>query len=370
MNSAWVAAGFALASMTGTEPVPPPPTASYWVYVANESSDLVSRVRFGPDGLVEEKTIRAGGLRPDELSGPHGLTVSPNGKEWFVSLAHGLPYGQIWKLETGTDRFLDSTTVGLFPATMAVTPDGSTLYVVNFNLHGDMVPSSVSVVFTPLLGEQRKVETCLMPHGGRITHDGRFHYSACMMSDQLVEIATGRNAVSRRLSLAPGHEGVMAGDPQGHMTMGPPGCKPTWVAISPDDRLLYVPCNGRKEVLEIDRASLAITRRLPTGAGPYNATVSADGKWLVVTLKSNQAAALFDLASGTETRVPTTQPITHGVVVTPDSRYAFITNEAIGATRSTLDVIDLSTRTVVASVQLQYQAGGIGFWKMERPVKP
>ncbi len=116
--------------------------------------------------------------------------------------------------------------------------------MVNFNLHGDMVPRSVSVVFTPLLGKQRKIETCLMPHGGRITHDGRFHYSACMMSDQLVEIATGRNEVSRRLSLAPGHEGVVTGDPQGHMTMGPPGCKPTWVAISPDDRLLYAPCSA------------------------------------------------------------------------------------------------------------------------------
>ena len=34
------------------------PAASYWVYVANESSDLVSRVRFGPNGVVEEKTIQ------------------------------------------------------------------------------------------------------------------------------------------------------------------------------------------------------------------------------------------------------------------------------------------------------------------------
>ena len=47
----------------GTSPAQSPSTAptteaasTYWVYVANESSDLVSRVRFGPDGAIEEKT--------------------------------------------------------------------------------------------------------------------------------------------------------------------------------------------------------------------------------------------------------------------------------------------------------------------------
>ena len=28
------------------------PEANYWVYVANEASDAVSRVRFGPDGAT------------------------------------------------------------------------------------------------------------------------------------------------------------------------------------------------------------------------------------------------------------------------------------------------------------------------------
>ena len=32
---------------------------------------------------------------------------------------------------------------------MDVSADGQFLFVVNFNLHGDMVPSSVSVVSTP-----------------------------------------------------------------------------------------------------------------------------------------------------------------------------------------------------------------------------
>ena len=57
--------------------------------------------------------------------------------------------------------------------------------------------------------------------------------------------------------------------------------------------------------------------------------------------------------------------MTHGVVITPDGRYAFVTNEAVGATRGTVDVIDIEAGVIAASVDLHYQPGGLGFWKME-----
>ena len=338
--------------------------ATYWVYVANESSDLVSLVRFDAHGAVEEKTIEVG-YHPADIDGAHGLTVSPTGQHWYVSIAHGLPYGQIWKFETGTDRFVDSTTVGLFPATMALAPDGGTLFVVNFNLHGDPIPSSVSAVFTPFLAETQKIETCVRPHGSRVSRDGTRHYSGCLLSDQLVEIATDRMEVSRRLRLTRGHEGFVGDDSRADRVAGGDACRPTWVAVATDDRHLYVPCNGRGEVLEIEASTLTIQRRFPTGNGPYNADVTPDGSHLVVTLKGNQAVAIFDLATGKETRVETSRPVTHGVVVSPDSRYAFVSNEAVGATRGTVDVIDIAAGRLVTSVEVQYQPGGIAFWKME-----
>jgi DNA-binding beta-propeller fold protein YncE len=149
------------------------------------------------------------------------------------------------------------------------------------------------------------------------------------------------------------------------MAMGEGICKPTWVAVSADDRSLYVPCNGRREVLEINAQTLEIERRFATGKGPYNADVTPDGQYLVVSLKGDQAVAIFELATGHETRVPTSQPVTHGVAVTPDSRYAFVSNEAVGRTRGTVDVIDLEAKQRVASVEVQHQPGGIGFWRME-----
>ncbi len=368
--------GAALAVALTAMPLDAQEATVYRAYVANESSDLVSLVRFDGSEVVEEEAIEVG-FHPADLDGAHGISVSPTGEHWYVSIAHGQPYGQIWKMETATNELVDTAVVGLFPATMAVSPDGGALFVVNFNLHGDHVPSSVSSVFTPMMTEVRQIETCVMPHGSRLSSDGLKHYSTCMMSDQLVETDVQGLEVSRRMVLTGGREHVMSGShgaaeggmggdhDMGMMNMSSePGtvCKPTWVLPSPDDSKLYVPCNGRGDVLEIDRETMDVLRRFPTGAGPYNADITPDGKTLLVTLKGDQAVAILDLESGEETRIETSQPVTHGIAVTADGRYAFVTNEAVGATRGTVDVIDVGQRRIVASAELHYQPGGIAVW--------
>ena len=104
------------------------PIADYWAYVANESSDIVSLIRFGDDGFVEEKTITVG-LHPADLDGAHGVSVSPDGAHWYVSLAHGTPYGKIWKFETGSSRFVFArrTTIRSRPRLdhLSATPRGN-----------------------------------------------------------------------------------------------------------------------------------------------------------------------------------------------------------------------------------------------------
>ena len=55
----------------------------------------------------------------------------------------------------------------------------------------------------------------------------------------------------------------------------------------------------------------------------------------------------------------------HGVVIAPDGRFAFVSNEGIGAESGTVDVIDLKAGRRVASADVGLQAGGITFWKLE-----
>ena len=72
--------------------------ANYFAYIAAESDDTVDLVRFGPDGGELVRRIPVG-ILPNEIEGPHGVRVSPDGRHWYVSIAHGMPYGTIHKFE-------------------------------------------------------------------------------------------------------------------------------------------------------------------------------------------------------------------------------------------------------------------------------
>ena len=61
---------------------------------------------------------------------------------------------------------------GTFPRHCRSRPTAFYAYVVNFNLHGEMVPSTVSVVSTDEMVEVARIQTCTMPHGSRLNADG------------------------------------------------------------------------------------------------------------------------------------------------------------------------------------------------------
>ena len=356
------------------------PEAYYWIYVLAESADRIHRVRFGPSGAEVEQSLHIG-MFPVMAEGPHGIQVSPRGDYFYVTTGHGVPDGKFWRFDVETGQATeDPIDLGRFPASLDVTPDGLFGFVVNFNLYGAMVPSSVSAVYLPTMTEVARTETCTMPHGSRVSHDGQHQYSVCMMDDQLVEISTRTFEVSRRFSLRTGEEGPielaprMADHHHHHEEEAPHSdhgdhhhstCTPTWVDPSPDNRYLYVACSRTDEVLEIDREDWSLARRMPTGRGPYNLEVSPDGRLLVVTLKQGDGVEFFDLTTGESLgQVPSSTRVTHGVVISPDSRFAFVSVEGIGDEPGKVDIYDLRTLEQVESVPVRQQAAGIAFFRM------
>jgi len=361
-------------------PVVRPPTQDYLALVASESVDQIAVVRFGPGGIRIDRTNTTG-VMPADVDGPHGVAVSPDGKFYYVSTAHGTPYGFLWKYALANDSLAGRVMLGNFPATMQITPDGAFAYVVNFNLHGEMVPSSVSIVATDEMLEVARVPTCTMPHGSRINAQGTKQYSACMMDDMAVEIDTRSFTVARHFVVGKGKERGVQGAPSsarsdhaahdmgGHGMEAPkPGdvsCSPTWVQPSADGSRIYVACNKSSDIVEIDAARWALVRRIPAGDGVYNLAVTHDGKLLVATNKRGKSTSVIDLRSGAElARIPTTRRVVHGAAVSTDDRYAFISQEGIGSEPGTVDVIDLRALQKVATIDVGQQAGGIDFWKV------
>ena len=321
----------------------------YYAYVASESTDEVALIRFDGSEATIEETIAVGTI-PVETEGAHGMTVSPDGQHWFVSIAHGKPFGRVVKYETGTNRKAGAAEVGLFPATMQISEVTGLLYVVNFNLHGEREPSTVSVVEPTTMTELDRIETGVMPHGSRLSPDHRKHYSVGMMDGTLYEIDVMTGEVTRTLKTGEG------------MT------KPTWVQPHPEKPVAYVAHNGADEVVEVHLDDWTVTQRFDTGAGtkPYNLDVTPDGKTLVVSYKGSGETGIWDLERGERSAVvKNSRGVTHGVVISPDSRYAFVTAEGVGGEAGAVDIIELETNERVASAAVGQQAGGIAFWKME-----
>jgi DNA-binding beta-propeller fold protein YncE len=129
-----------------------------------------------------------------------------------------------------------------------------------------------------------------------------------------------------------------------------------------------VTCNKVDEVLEVDVNSWKVTRRFPTGVGPYNLATTPDGKYLLVTLKRGAGFEMIDLTTGLSVyREKLSTTVGHGVAVSPDSRYAFVSAEGVGAAPGKVDVFDLVARQKVGTADVGQQASGIAFWKMQKP---
>lgn len=342
-----VAAALAVGQAFGpAAEAPDPPSRSYYVYVCAESDDEVAIVRYGPRGAEVVKTVTVGSF-PAETEGPHGINVDPDGRHWYVSIAHGFPFGSVHKYETGSDEWVGDVTLGMYPATLAVSATTGLLYVVNFNLHGPLEPSTVSIVETDTMTEVARVDSGLRPHGARLSPDGTAFYSVNVMGFELVEMDALGFEINRRLSL---------GD----------GVQPTWVTTPTADGVVYVTGNNVAKIFEVDLDAWTVKRTFDTGPGPYNLGVTRDGSTLVATYKSGSAVGFWDLASGTErARVETTRTIPHGVTITPDGQYAFVTLEGVGSEPGTVEVFHVPTAERVAVVDVGKQAGGITFWKTE-----
>jgi DNA-binding beta-propeller fold protein YncE len=331
-SSAWRSSGAA------APPSAAPPRTSYLAYVVSEAADALAVIQFDSQGarVIRRRNV---GVKPADIDGPHGVALSPDGRFYYITLGHGSPYGSLWKYDVATDSAVGHVMLGSFPASVSLTPDGSFAYVANFNLHGGMAASSVSIVATEAMLEVGRVATCMMPHGSRVDARGERHYSVCMMDNQLVEIDARRLELSRKLDLGA-------------------TCSPTWV--EPSATRAWVACNGSNELLEVDLAAWKIGRRLAAGSGIYNLAVTSDGLRVVATNRGGQSVSVIDALSGRELgRISTRRPMVHGVALSGNDRFAFVSVEGVGAEPGTVEIIDLVTLSRVASVDVAAQAAGI-----------
>lgn len=361
----------------------------YRVLVAAESDDVVNLIEFTPCNAAKSKECGAHvvrsyvvGVHPVDIEGPHGIIAAPDGRSFYVTMAHGKPNGRALHYSLATGDLLGDSEVGMFAATVDLDRSGRLAYVINFNFNDPgMKTSSLSVVETASMLEVARIPTCRMPHGSRLAPDGRRHYSGCMMDDLLVEVDPRQSRVTRLFRATAGSEGSVDPGASGltpaatdvshgdHASSAANAtCSPTWAQPSADGTSVFVACNRSAEILEVSVAKWAKLRRWKTPAAPYNMAVTPDGLYLVVTQKGPGTVTVWRLRDASlVAELPGSRKVASGVAISSDSRYAFVSLEGIGDEPGGVDVVDLGKLARVASVDVGRQAGGIALIPYRMP---
>lgn len=273
--------------------------------------------------------------RREEADEPHGLAVSPDGRFWYATVAHG--EASLSKFETLNDR-----RVGLVKlsapgaARVGITPSGERAFIPDYWRGGMGQTSQVSVVDLGSMAVLSTPEVCAAPHDARVSGAGDLVAITCSLSDEVILMDTQTLEVLHRIPAGPS-----PGIP------GSPTYKPLNVVWSPDDARVFVTNHLERAVRTFTRDGVPETR-IAVGAGPAQLEISADGATLVTANRGDGTASIIDVASMSQrARVDLNGSHPHGVTLDPQGTTAFVTFEGEVGTAGGVVAVDLETATVL-----------------------
>lgn len=293
-----------------------PQALARYVYTGNYSDGTVSVIDTATNQVVGTP-IPAG-----DPSGPYTMAIAPNGKTLYVG--NGASEDLVL-INTQTNQPSGSIFLGDSPEVIAISPDGKTAYATI----GDGVTvidlQTNQVVGTPIPTGENALGVAFSP-------DGTTAYVVNEESDTVSVIDTATRQV--------------VGGPI------PVGEEPINVVVSPDGKTLYVNNEGSDSVSVIDAASRQVVATIPVGEEPWGLGLSPNGTRLYVSNYADENVSVIDTA----TRQTIGAPIPVGnqpyeLAVTPDGKAVYVTNyEGGGAAVGSVTVINAQTNQVTTNL--------------------
>jgi YVTN family beta-propeller protein len=136
----------------------------------------------------------------------------------------------------------------------------------------------------------------------------------------------------------------------------PPG--PHGMAITPDNRWVYVASDGTSTVSVIDTATDKLVESIEVGKNPHGVAVTPDGKVVLVGVYDTDSVVLIDTATRKVIgSIPIGKP--HNIAVHPNGRVAYVGSQAPG--KFSLVTINLTDRTLTGTLSLEKTPRGLEF---------
>lgn len=307
-----------------------------YLYTANESGS-VSKIDLSTNKVVE--TIKDEGT-------PHNVQVSPDGKVVAYTSPVKMEDGQEDNDNMGTmakkgsavfydteaGNLIKMVEVGNHPAHIVFTQDGKYVLVTN------NADNNVSIIDATTYDLIINVSVGKGPHGFRISSDSKFAYIANNDEDTISVVDIDNQKEVRKITV---------------------GKNPVTTGITKDGKTLVATVNSENSVAVIDLSTDNV-KKIEVGIGPAQLYIDSDDKYVYVANQGTEeqpsnSVTKIDLNTVQVAATIQTGNGTHGVIVSPDGRYTYVTNMY----DATVSVIDNTSNSVTATIPVDKEPNGI-----------
>ncbi|TVX91753.1 YncE family protein [Paenibacillus agilis] len=277
------------------------------VYGVNNGSDNVS--------VIEADTEQVTTFISTTSTDPTSVALTPDGSKLYVTV-QGTNSVDVY--DTATNTLITNIPVGLGPVGVFVRPDGAQAYVTNID---DNSVSVIDVATDTIVGAP--ILTGSMP------------FAVSFVLSQAKAYVTNSNGMSVTII----NTNTLV--PTGTI---PLPANPVGIATTPNDQKTYV-CVQLNTLAVIDTATDALLPAipLPVGSGVAQVAITPDGSRAYVT--ASVAGMLFMVDTKADIEVPSQAVVigmgARGVAITPDGKKAFVT----ATLENYIAVVDLQTNT-------------------------
>ncbi len=277
------------------------------------------------------------------------------------------------------------------PHEAAVSPDGRSVLVTNYNKQG--------------VGQQKTLSLLALPSGDtiktidlgeyRAPHDVRWvdstHVVVTSEANQallLVNVTTGgidrvfktEAGVSHMLALSTDRTRLYCSNMRDGSVSAfdfktgakikdvKTGKECEGVGVTPDGRWVWAGNRAEDTISIIDTRTLEVARQIPSKGFPYRVQFTPDGKFALIPHAQASSLVVADVAAQAIVKsIPlgltkVAQPSTAGVFAHPDNRHAFVTVR----NDNSMLVLDLSTGETLARVEVQNSPDGVTYSPVQR----
>lgn len=245
------------------------------------------------------------------FDGPSGMVISPNGATAYVN-NYGGPGGvgsgngtTVRVVNLATNTIVGAPiTVGLAPASLAITPNGEFVYVINY-VDGNQGTGTISIIQTTTNTVIGTITGFSGPFNIVISADGNYAYVTNFGSNNFSPVGTTVSVVNLKTNTV-----------RKSITVG---TQPSGIALTPNGRFAYVtnyntlylgagftdltPGPGIVNIIDLC-AYKVLCQELVAGASPAEIAISRDGSRAYVTNYSANTVSVFNILDTSWLSVP------------------------------------------------------------------